>query len=171
MRRRNRRGVSLIEVLMAGWIACAILGIAHTWVGFTIEVVEVGARTATRQADRDELVSLLREDLGSACRLVPDEAGKGFALERPTEASVGGLSEPDFVVYDCEARPEGPVLVRSVFPGSGGPPAVRRLASDAEGCRAAFDGGRWRVEVTWRTAAGRTEVLVVEVGARVRLKE
>ena len=169
--RRPRRGVTLIEALMAGWIACAILGIAHTWVGFTIEVVEEGARTATRRADRDELVSLLREDFGSACRLVPDEAGKGFALERPSEASVSGQADPDFVVYDCEARQEGPVLVRSVFRAGGAPPAVRRLSAGAVGCRAALEGGHWRVEVTWRAAAGRAEVLVVEVGARVRLKE
>lgn len=169
--RRARRGVTLIEVLMAGWIACAILGIAHAWVGFTIDVVERDALAATRQADRDELASLLREDFGAACRLVPDEAGKGFALERPTEASIDGQAEPDFVVYDCEARPEGPVLVRSVFPGAGGPPAVRRLASGVEGCRAALEGGHWRVEVTWRATGGRVDVLVVEVGARVRLKE
>lgn len=169
--RRPRRGVTLIEALMAGWIACAILGIAHTWVGFTIEVVERDARAAVREADRDEVACLLREDFGSACRLVPDAAGKGFALERPSEASVAGQAEPDFVVYDCEARQDGPVLVRTVFPGSGGPPAVRRLSSGVGAICAAIKGGSWRVEVSWRPTGGHAEVLIVEVGARVRLKE
>ncbi|MEK7865570.1 MAG: hypothetical protein AAB434_02740 [Planctomycetota bacterium] len=157
---------------MAGWIACAILGIAHAWVGFTIEVVEHDTLAAVREADRDELTSLLREDFGAACRLVPDALGKGFAIERPSEASIAGRAEPDFIVYDCEERQEGPVLVRTVFPGTGGPPSVRRISSGAEACRAALEGRSWRVEVTWPAMAGaRAEVLTVWIGARVRRKE
>ncbi|GEM_PF-5095348 len=171
-RTRRRRAYTLLETLMAGWIAVSILSITCVWVVFTIEVVERDSRAAVREAERDALALVLREDLGSACRLIPDQSGRGFALELPSEASVSGRQEPDYVVYDCEPRQEGPVLVRSVFPGGGAPPAVRRLSVGVAGCRASLEGSSWRAQVTWHpSAGGPAEAFVVETGARVRAEE
>ncbi len=167
-----RRGFTLLEVLMAGFIAVAILSIAHEWVAFSLRVMERDARAAAAQADREALRAILREDLGRASRLVPDRTGKGFALECPSEASISGATGPDFVVYDCEDRQGGPVLVRTLFPAAGGPPSVRRLASGATGCQGASRGALWRVEVTWPPPGpGKVDSVVVETGTRIRTRE
>ncbi len=172
MRQRWRRGVSLIEALMAGWIACAILSVAYHWVAFSLEVMARDARAASSDAERDALVSVIQEDFGCASRLMPDLAGRGFAIERPSEASVSGRGAPDIVVYDCEPRPEGPVLVRTEFRGAVGPPFVRRLSAGVGGCRASLTGSQWRVVVTWpQPSGGLAEVLAVDVRSRVRIGE